>query len=99
MLTFRLGRISGTGEKAETRAETFDSYSQHPFVLLPMRAEIPQNKPSLRFSTTLKMDRPPFLTVVVRSLNGISCTDTEEAQSYRFKFDASVGLQEFASPC
>lgn len=88
MLTFprfRLRGISGTGDKAETRAETFDSYSQHPFVLLPMGAEIPQNKPSLSFSTVLKMDTPPFLTVVVQSLNRVSCDDTEEAQSCRFK--------------
>jgi hypothetical protein len=80
--------ISGTGHKAETRAETFDSYPQHPFVLLPMKAEIPQNKPSLRFSTVLKMDTPPFLTVVVQSFNRISCADTEEAQPCRFKFGA-----------
>jgi hypothetical protein len=75
--------------KAETRAETFDSYTQHPFVLLPMRDEILPNKPSLRSSTVLKMDTPPFLTVVVQSLNRVSCADTEEAQPCRFKFDAS----------
>ena len=89
MLTLRLRGISRTGDKAETRAETFDSYSQHPFVLLPMRVEIPQNKPSLRFSTVLKMDTPPFLTVVVQGLNRVSFADIEEVQLYRFKFDAS----------
>jgi hypothetical protein len=41
MPTFRLRGISGTGDKAETWAETFDSYPQHPFVLLPMRTGIP----------------------------------------------------------
>jgi hypothetical protein len=85
MLTFRLRGISGTGDKAETGAETSDSYSQHPFVLLPMRAEIPQNKPSSRFSIDLKMEIPPFLTVVVQSLNRV----TEEAQPCCFKFNAS----------
>jgi hypothetical protein len=69
MITSRLRGISGTGGKAETRAETFDSCSQHPFVLLPMRAEIPQNKPSLKFLAVLKMDTPPFTTVVVQSLD------------------------------
>jgi hypothetical protein len=45
-----------------------------------MGAEIPQNKPSLKFSAVLKMDTPPFTTVVVQSLNRVSCADTEEAQ-------------------
>jgi hypothetical protein len=53
---------------AETNAETFDSYSQHPFLLLPMRAEIPQNKPSSKFLTVLKMGTPPFPTVVVHNV-------------------------------
>jgi len=88
----RLRGISGTGDKAETSAETFDSYSQHPFVLRPMRADFPQKTPSLGFSTILKMDIPPFLTVVLQSLNRISCVDTEEAQPRRFKFDASGNL-------
>jgi hypothetical protein len=74
MLTFRLRGISGTGSKAETRAETLNSL----FVLLPIRAEIHQNKPSLRFSAVLKMDIRPLLTVVVQSLDRVSCTDTEE---------------------
>jgi hypothetical protein len=88
MLTFRLRGISGTGDKAETRAETSNSYSQHPFVLLPMRVEVPQNKPNLKFSTALKMGTPPFPTVVVQSLiNRV----TEEAQPCRFKFGASGG--------
>lgn len=35
-LPFVKGGIGGTGDKAGTRAETFDNYSQDPFVLLPM---------------------------------------------------------------
>jgi hypothetical protein len=65
------------GDKAETKAETSNSYSQHPFVLLPMRVEVPQNKPTLKFSTPLKMGTPPFPTVVVQSLTH---RVTEEAQ-------------------
>jgi hypothetical protein len=57
-----------------------DSYSPRSFVLLQIGADIPQNKPCVRFSTVLKMDTPPFLTVVVQSLNRVSCADTGEAQ-------------------
>jgi hypothetical protein len=33
------------GIRLKLGAETFDSYTQHPFVLYPMRTEIPQNIP------------------------------------------------------
>jgi hypothetical protein len=62
-----------------------------------MRAEIPQNKTSLRFSTVLKMDTPPFLVVVVQSLR-VSCADTRRGHDVsNSTHQGRVGGENFLS--